>query len=297
MVWNRSKWTKDPDTGKRRQTLRPREEWIVREVPDKRIVSDELWARVKARQGSQSRGVGAKVRAALRRRPSGGQPKYPLSGLLNCSECEASFTLSNAVRYQCSSHHEGGPAACEVSFSVPRTRIEGVIKGFIEDELLDTRRLLEVAQRFYAAATSTIVIDHIPRIAELERKIQNISDAIAKGLYSEKLATDLQAFEAERTRLLAVRSKPLPKARKLGIGDIERLRADTLDRLAKGGDVARATLREIFPDGFTCIPMTQAASTSGLFSRATRDRCASACCTTRRASGSTRSTQRYSPRL
>ena len=94
---------------------------------------------------------------------------------------------------------------------MPRTRIEGVINGFIEDELLDTRRLLEVAQRFYAAATSTIVIDHIPRIAELERKIQNISDAIAKGLYSEKLATDLQAFEAERTRLLAVRSKPLPR--------------------------------------------------------------------------------------
>ena len=45
-----------------------------------------------------------------------------------------------------------------------------------------------------------------------------------------------------------------PKPRKLGVGDIERLRADTLDRLAKGGDVARATLREIFPDAIHLHP-------------------------------------------
>ena len=77
MVWNRSKWTKDPDTGKRRQKLRPRGEWVVQEVPDKRIVSDELWARVKDRQAAQSRGVGAKVRASLRRRPSGGEAEVP----------------------------------------------------------------------------------------------------------------------------------------------------------------------------------------------------------------------------
>lgn len=247
MVWNRSKWTKDPDTGKRRQKLRPRGEWVVQEVPDKRIVSDELWARVKDRQAAQSRGVGAKVRASLRRRPSGGRPKYPLSGLLKCSECEASFTLSNATRYQCSSHHEGGPAACGVSLSVPRTRIEGVIKGFIEDDLLDPGRLLEVAQRLHAAATSTLVIDHGPRIAELERKIRNVSDAIARGLYSEKLATDLKVFEAELARLLAAHTKPVRAPRRLSVGDIERLRAETLGRLAEGGDVARATLREIFP--------------------------------------------------
>jgi hypothetical protein len=137
---------------------------------------------------------------------------------------------------------------------VPRTRIEGVIKGFIEDELLDTRRLLEVAPRFHAAATSAIVIGHTRRIAELERRIQNISDAIAKGLFFEKLATDLKALEAELARLRALQTKPLPAPRKLSVGDIERLRAETLERLAKGGDVARATLREIFPDAIHLQP-------------------------------------------
>jgi hypothetical protein len=49
-------------------------------------------------------------------------------------------------------------------------------------------------------------------------------------------------------------AKPLPKPRKLDVGDIERIRADTLDRLAKGGDVARATLREIFPHAIHLHP-------------------------------------------
>jgi site-specific DNA recombinase len=254
VTWGRSEWKRSAaDSSVRKQ--RSLEKASVERTDERlRIVSDQLWARVKARQASQSHGVGAKVRAALHRRPSGGQPKYPLSGLLKCSECEASFTLSNALRYQCSSHHEGGPAACEVSLSVPRTRIEGVIKSFIEDELLDTRRLIEVAQRFHAAATSTIVIDHGPRITELERKIQNISNAIAEGFRSDKLAADLKDFEAELARLRAVQDKPLPVPRKRSVGDIERLRADTLERLAKGGDVARATLREIFPDAIHLQP-------------------------------------------
>ena len=72
--------------------------------------------------------------------------------------------------------------------------------------------------------------------------------------YSEKLATDLKAFEAELARLRAVQTKPVRAPRRLSVGDIERLRADTLDRLAKGGDVARATLREIFPNAIHLQP-------------------------------------------
>ena len=73
-------------------------------------------------------------------------------------------------------------------------------------------------------------------------------------MYSEKLATDLKAFEAELARLRAVQTKPLRAPPKRSLGDIERLRADTLQRLEKGGDVARATLREIFPDAIHLQP-------------------------------------------
>jgi site-specific DNA recombinase len=49
LVWNRTQWRKHPDTGRRTCVERPRAEWITTERPDLRIVSDETWARVRAR--------------------------------------------------------------------------------------------------------------------------------------------------------------------------------------------------------------------------------------------------------
>jgi DNA invertase Pin-like site-specific DNA recombinase len=41
LVWNRLRYVKNPDTGKRISRLTPRSEWITREVPSLRIVSDD----------------------------------------------------------------------------------------------------------------------------------------------------------------------------------------------------------------------------------------------------------------
>ena len=55
MVWNRQRFVKDPDTGKRLARLNPPSEWITKDVPELRIVDDELWQAVKARQASVQR--------------------------------------------------------------------------------------------------------------------------------------------------------------------------------------------------------------------------------------------------
>lgn len=50
LVWNRQHFLKDPDTGKRQARLNPRAEWVIQEVPELRIVDDNLWHAVKAQQ-------------------------------------------------------------------------------------------------------------------------------------------------------------------------------------------------------------------------------------------------------
>ena len=50
LVWNRLRYEKHPDTGKRCSRLNPEGEWLRRAVPELRIVDDVLWARVKERQ-------------------------------------------------------------------------------------------------------------------------------------------------------------------------------------------------------------------------------------------------------
>lgn len=256
VIYGRRQFVKDDDSGIRAPSA-PTEAVIERQEVRLRIVSDELWQRVKARQSHRSRTAGAKVKAALQRqrRPGGGRTgKYLLSGLLKCSACEASFTLSNGDRYQCSSHHDGGPGACEVSLSLLRDRAEGVIMEFVQDDLLNPDRLTEIAERYRAAASSEMVIDHGPRIARLEQERANLITAIKAGGLAEELGTELKGITTELARLKAERPKPVTLPRVMSEESIERRRMELLQRLAEGGPVAREVLREIFPNAIQLQP-------------------------------------------
>ncbi len=52
-VWNRLRYVKNPDTGKRVSRLNSPSEWMDKEVPQLRIVSDEMWADAKQRQDTK----------------------------------------------------------------------------------------------------------------------------------------------------------------------------------------------------------------------------------------------------
>ncbi|MDZ4085497.1 MAG: recombinase family protein [Tabrizicola sp.] len=52
LVWNRQRFIKNPETGRRQARPNPPDAWITEEVPDLRIIDDALWQRVKERQGA-----------------------------------------------------------------------------------------------------------------------------------------------------------------------------------------------------------------------------------------------------
>ncbi|WP_342742192.1 recombinase family protein [Sulfitobacter marinus] len=49
-VWNRLRYSKHPETGKRVSRLNPQEDWITFEVPELRIVEQSVWESAKERQ-------------------------------------------------------------------------------------------------------------------------------------------------------------------------------------------------------------------------------------------------------
>ena len=51
LIWNRLHYVRNPETGKRVSRINPPEDWIVAEVPELRIVDNDLWQAVKDRQG------------------------------------------------------------------------------------------------------------------------------------------------------------------------------------------------------------------------------------------------------
>ena len=77
-VWNRSQWVKDPDTGNRKRIIRPEEDIVVKEIPELRIVSQDVWDQVIERQ-QQQYSKSEKLRAALHENArTGAGPKYLL---------------------------------------------------------------------------------------------------------------------------------------------------------------------------------------------------------------------------
>jgi site-specific DNA recombinase len=50
LVWNRLRYLKDPDTGKRVSRNNPESEWIIQDVPELRIIDHDVWNAVKAQQ-------------------------------------------------------------------------------------------------------------------------------------------------------------------------------------------------------------------------------------------------------
>ena len=50
LVWNRLRYVKDPATGKRISRLNEPDQWITQDVPELRIVPQDRWDQVKARQ-------------------------------------------------------------------------------------------------------------------------------------------------------------------------------------------------------------------------------------------------------
>jgi DNA invertase Pin-like site-specific DNA recombinase len=98
MVWNRQRFIKDPDTRKRQARPNPREAWITIEVPSLRIIDDELWAGVKARQGRLS------ARILVHRR----RPQHLLSGLTKCGCCGGGMSVVGKDWIGCTSARDRG---------------------------------------------------------------------------------------------------------------------------------------------------------------------------------------------
>src|SRR5262245_49215522 len=83
-------YVKDPDTGKRLARPNPLSEWITTEVPALRIIDNDLWSRVKARQRAV-RQVSSKTRREKFNRFR--RPKYLFSGLTKCARCGGGYVI------------------------------------------------------------------------------------------------------------------------------------------------------------------------------------------------------------
>lgn len=208
MVWNRSKWIRNPDTGKRKRVERDASEWITVEQPELRIISDDLWRRVQAkRQYADGRGAAVKEGIAKGKRSGGPYPRHLLSGLLQCGVCGGKYTVVDRYRYGCATHKERGRHACTNALKVPLTLADKLLLDGLKEQLFTKERLRRFERettRLLAQACKSNASDAkaaTKRLKALDKEIANLTAAIRELGLSPALRDELRTAEREKEDL------------------------------------------------------------------------------------------------
>ena len=194
-VFNRQRFVKDPETGKRMAKPNPREIWIEQDVPALRIVPADVWEAVQARRAGAAR----KYPLHQRRRP-----KTLLSGLVRCEECGSPMVLANGY-FRCTAQMNAG--TCGNNRGVRATKLEGWVLDGLRTAMDDEELIAEYTRHLRASVDrrqAELAKQHegvSRRREEIERKIANLMTALEEGKGSGSVLARIKQLESDRDRI------------------------------------------------------------------------------------------------
>lgn len=223
LVWGRH--AKAYRGGTKVRLPRPESDWITIEVPELRIVPEELWEAVRRREEPRKRLTGSRAR--------GRAPRYLLSGIGRCAECGGPIRADNAkvshdnVRvYACSWHRDRGPAVCGNGLRRPVRGVDVAVLEQLravlaEDVLEEAIRLFRRRSAKQAAeakrdlprmqAETTKLRDEVARLAEMALEAPK---GAAKVFYAQ-LADRQRLLEEREARMVAAKATASAQAHEL----------------------------------------------------------------------------------
>ncbi|OYY91422.1 MAG: hypothetical protein B7Y45_03840 [Sphingomonas sp. 28-66-16] len=175
IAWNRVHMVKDPESRRRLSRVNADADRVFIDAPDLRIVDQDLWDAVQARRDTLTR---QPFRMARR-------PRHLLSGLVRCGDCGGTYTIVTRDRWGCIRHREAG--SCANGRRISTAALERRVLGGLEHQLLAPEVVSAVVKRFHeqrAVADRTMGAGRRKlerRIAELDREITRLVDALAAG--------------------------------------------------------------------------------------------------------------------
>jgi site-specific DNA recombinase len=225
LVWNRQRFVKDPDTGRRVARLNPKDAWVTTDVPHLRIVDDALWDAAKARQAAARRNAQTGI---VRNR----RPKYLFSGLTKCATCGGGFILSSRDQLVCFNARERG--TCGNRRKIGRQEVEERVLRAMRERLFD-RECFEEFCRAYTKEMTRLRRELLAEaagakreLATTERKIKEILRALSDGYRCESWKAELLELEARKAELARLTTAPELPALHPAMADAFRAKAETL---------------------------------------------------------------------
>lgn len=205
LVWNRQRFLKDPDTGKRVARPNPRSEWITKDVPELRILDDELWQAVQTRYA----GVQRKWKSADegKRFNQFRRPKYLFSGLTKCGECGAGFVVYSREQLGCFGTRDRG--TCTNKLTISRLEVEARVLSALQDKLM-RKDFFEEFCREFAKEMNRLRMEQRAsqtsakrELVQLEARRKKIVESIIEGVRGRDVKDELIAIGNRRDELEA----------------------------------------------------------------------------------------------
>ncbi|MBO6551221.1 MAG: recombinase family protein, partial [Rhizobiales bacterium] len=202
LIWNRLRYIKNPNTGKRVSRLNPETEWIVKEVPDMQIVEQELWDQAKARQGSLDTIKAYNSDNALTRKR---RPKYLFSGLTKCACCGGGYSKISKDLLGCYSAKNKG--TCTNNQNIRQDELENRILKAIRHNLMDPQ-LFEEFCKEYTRFMNKMRIEHNAELQarqnefeRIDKELKKLVDALCQGVPAKEVKDQMIELSTRKKEL------------------------------------------------------------------------------------------------
>lgn len=263
LVWNRQRFIKDPDTGKRQARLNPGSEWIVRDAPELRIIDDELWNAAKARQAAIKMRRGDSDQEAENHFRDRRRPKFLFSGLTKCACCGGGYSMISADLIGCSTARNKG--TCANRTNIRRDRMEERVLNALRYHLMDPALFKEFCDEFTREMNRlrmegrTSINAAQAEVKRIDRELDRLmalilaSDDEESPLRMMKQMKKLEARKGELEGFLADAEEPPPLLHpemasyyRAQVADLyDALQEETEAKRLKAGEVLRSLVKEI----------------------------------------------------
>ena len=197
ITYNRQRFVKDPETGKRIARPNPEDQWIKTEVAHLRIIDDRLWEAAQILKSRYSSQTGNKRQTR----------KRLLSGLVKCGACGGSMTIVNRERYSCSAKRERG--TCDSPAGISAVELEERVLSGLKDLLLGNETLIEAFAEEFKAELERLNRQRGSARRRLQKELNKVNGAINRCVMFIKEGDGSPNIVREELHALEIRREEL----------------------------------------------------------------------------------------
>ncbi len=211
IVWSRKHKVRDPHTGRRVFRVKEGEQPIRgADAPHLRIISDELWQRVQARQELVKRVYEDAGKRPGLLRTSAMNSRYLFSGLLKCKTCGANLQIVAGrgrnhpnQTYGCPLNFHRGDSVCTNRTRIQRETLEAQLLANLQNQVLREEVVDYVLDRFEDELVRELenIGGEMERMrarkAELELQVKRLTAGLATGVESPAVMSEIAERERE----------------------------------------------------------------------------------------------------